>query len=149
MVRRDILLVPNFAYPHSRIGRNASFSTICTLTRSTVGHVLAVPSARAELAGVMNEVLAVAKASLVPLSSEATSMLPETVVQDIINHENQKSVFKPSMLVDLEAGRPMEVEAIIGGVLKRARAQGVAAPRLELIYAGLSVIQNAILVQRA
>lgn len=40
-----------------------------------------------------------------------------------------KHKFKPSMLVDLEAGRPMEVEGIVGGVVKRAREIGFAVPR--------------------
>ncbi|CAL1712479.1 unnamed protein product [Somion occarium] len=124
---------------------NASFSTLCTLTRATVGDVLAVDSARTSLADIMLEVLSVAHASLSP-SSSAT--LPDSVRFDIIRHENPKSVFKPSMLVDLEAGRPMEVEAIVGGVLKRARAVGVQVPRLELIYAGLSVLQKDLLRRR-
>jgi 2-dehydropantoate 2-reductase len=43
--------------------------------------------------------------------------------------------FKPSMLLDVEAGRPSELEPIIGSVLDRARAKGVATPRLDLVYA--------------
>ncbi|OBZ69049.1 hypothetical protein A0H81_11213 [Grifola frondosa] len=43
---------------------NASFSTICTLTRADVGAVLATPSARAALADIMEEVLRVAAAAL-------------------------------------------------------------------------------------
>ena len=87
----------------------------------------------------------VAKASLAPLSATAMATLPETVVQDVIDHENPKSIFKPSMLVDLEAGRPVEVEAIVGGVLRRARHARVPVPKLEFIYAGLCVIQKNLL----
>ncbi|KAI0081620.1 2-dehydropantoate 2-reductase [Panus rudis PR-1116 ss-1] len=121
---------------------NASFSTICTLTRANVGDVLAVEPARNALSDVMLEVLAVARASLSP---ESASLLPDSVAQDIIKNENPKSVFKPSMLVDLEAGRPMEIEAIVGGVLKRAKNAGVEVPKLKLVYAGLSVIQAGLL----
>ncbi|TCD70743.1 hypothetical protein EIP91_001772 [Steccherinum ochraceum] len=124
---------------------NASFSTICTLTRTNVGHVLALQSGRDELAAIMHEVLTVARASL---SSTAAAALPDTVVQDVINNENPKSVFKPSMLVDLEAGRPMEVEAIVGGVLRKAQTAKVHVPKLELIYTGLSLIQRQILETR-
>ena len=49
------------------------------------------------------------------------------------------------MLVDLDCRRPMEVEAIVGGVLRRARAKGVPTPKLDLVYAGLSVIQSELL----
>lgn len=40
-----------------------------------------------------------------------------------------KSNFKPSMLVDLEAGRPIELEAIVGNVVRAGRRLGVATPR--------------------
>ncbi|KAI0784791.1 ketopantoate reductase PanE/ApbA C terminal-domain-containing protein [Abortiporus biennis] len=124
---------------------NASFSTICTLSRSTVGDVLAVPSAKLAIAQVMAEVLSVARATL---PEKAAATLPDTVIKQIIDHENPGSTFKPSMLVDLEHGRPMEVEAIVGGVLKRASAVAVPTPRLDLIYAGLSVIQKGLLEHR-
>ena len=90
----------------------------------------------------MAEVLTIARAAL-PAASALT--LPDSVINAIIEHENPKSVFKPSMLVDLEADRPMEVEAIVGGVLRRAEEVGVKAPKLEIVYAGLAVIQQSLL----
>lgn len=51
--------------------------------------------------------------------------------------------FKPSMLLDVEAGRPCELEVIIGALLDRARARGVATPRLDLVYASLKIHQDA------
>ena len=124
--------------------RNASFSTLCTLTRAHVGAVLAPESSRAVLRDIMREVLAVARASLAP-SPAVTEVLADSVVDAIIAHENPNSVFRPSMLVDLDCRRPMEVEAIVGGVLRRARAKGVPTPKLDLVYAGLSVIQSELL----
>ncbi|KAH9924313.1 ketopantoate reductase PanE/ApbA C terminal-domain-containing protein [Epithele typhae] len=123
---------------------NASFSTICTLTRAHVGAVLALEPSRAALRDIMFEVLAVARASLEP-SSLVNEVLSDVVVDAIIEHENAASIFRPSMLVDLDCGRPMEVQAIVGGVLKRARANGVSTPKLDLVYAGLEVIQNGLL----
>lgn len=40
--------------------------------------------------------------------------------------------FKPSMLIDLEMGRPMELEPIVGAVLDRARSKAIETPRLDL-----------------
>ena len=37
--------------------------------------------------------------------------------------------FKPSMLVDLEANRPIEVEVILGTVVRKAAEVGVSVPR--------------------
>lgn len=102
---------------------------------------------RAELAAIMAEVLSVAHAALPP-SDSLSSTLSTSVVQEIIANENPKSNFKPSMLVDLEARRPMEVEAIVGGVLHKAKAAGVKVPRLELVYASLKVIQLGLLTDK-
>lgn len=96
----------------------------------------------------MAEVLTVARASLAP-SPAVDEMLSDAVIDLILTNENPKSIFRPSMLVDLDCGRPMEVEAIVGGVLRRARAQGVATPKLDLIYAGLLVIQKGLINRRA
>ena len=128
--------------------RNASFSTICTLARAHVGDVLALGSSRQALKDIMAEVLTVARASLTP-SPAVEQELSDAVIDRIIANENPQSVFRPSMLVDLDLGRPMEVEAIVGGVLRRARAKGVPTPKLDLIYAGLSVIQSNLIKGRA
>lgn len=124
---------------------NASFSTICTLTRARVGDVLALPEGREELKAIMLEVLAVAHEVV---SKEGSAILPDSVADAIIENENPLSVFKPSMLVDLEAGRPMEVEAIVGGIVSKARAHGKSTPRLEMIYAALKVIQRGLISAR-
>ncbi|BGO96601.1 protein of ketopantoate reductase family [Rhodotorula toruloides] len=50
--------------------------------------------------------------------------------------------FKPSMLLDAEAGRPMELEPIIGSLLDRARAKGVPTPRLDMAYSALKIQQD-------
>ncbi|KAI0667728.1 ketopantoate reductase PanE/ApbA C terminal-domain-containing protein [Trametes maxima] len=123
---------------------NASFSTLCTFTRANVGDVLTLETSRTALKDIMFEVLAVARASLPP-SPAVRDILGDNVVDTIVQNENPKSTFRPSMLVDLDSGRPMEVEAIVGGVLRRARSQGVATPKLGLIYAGLSVIQGKLI----
>ncbi|CDO69898.1 hypothetical protein BN946_scf184884.g57 [Trametes cinnabarina] len=123
---------------------NASFSTLCTLTRCHVGDVLALDSSRLALRDIMSEVLNVARAVLPP-SELREQVLTYEVVDHIIAHENPKSVFRPSMLVDLDNGRPMEVEAIVGGVLRRAKAKTIATPKLDLTYAALAVIQSRLI----
>ena len=123
------------------LSRNASFSTLCTLARCRVCDVLAVPQSRLALSSIMLEVLAVARAWLTVYIS---SRLPDKIAQDIINNENPASTFKPSMLVDLEAGRPIEVEAILGGIVSLAKKGGVSTPHLDVIYASLLLIQRTL-----
>jgi 2-dehydropantoate 2-reductase len=122
------------------IARNASFSTICTLTRARVGEVLASPEGRAALHDIMTEVLQVARACL-PENDLVKAVLHATVAQDIVNNEDPASTFGPSMLIDLEEGRPMEVEATVGSIVRRAKERVVSTPQLTLIYANLKVIQ--------
>ncbi|KAI0693225.1 ketopantoate reductase PanE/ApbA C terminal-domain-containing protein [Cytidiella melzeri] len=127
---------------------NASFSTVCTLTRARVCDVLAVSEARASLHDIMSEALLVARTCL-PEDDFVKSVLHDKVAQDILENENPVSTFKPSMLVDLEAGRPMEVEAIVGGILKRAEEKGISTPRLSFVYASLKVIQAGLITSGA
>jgi 2-dehydropantoate 2-reductase len=57
-------------------------------------------------------------------------------VESIINetrqiHDQKKgtSQFKPSMLIDLECGRPMEIEVLVGNITRKAREANVETPR--------------------
>ena len=104
--------------------------------------MLAVPESRTALRTIMLEVLAVARACV---DKDAASELPDSMADKVIGNENPNSVFKPSMLVDLEAGRPIEVEAIVGGIVRRASQVGVVVPQLDLIYASLRLVQRNLL----
>ncbi|KAH9452832.1 hypothetical protein MJO28_008255 [Puccinia striiformis f. sp. tritici] len=60
-----------------------------------------------------------------------------------------KPAFKPSMLIDVEMNRPMELEPIIGAVLDRARSKAIDTPRLDLLYSVLKVLQEKAVSQHA
>ena len=49
---------------------------------------------------------------------------------------------RPSMLLDWEAGRPLEIEVILGNPVRIARAKGVELPRLQTLYALLKSMQT-------
>ncbi|KDQ64189.1 hypothetical protein JAAARDRAFT_218818 [Jaapia argillacea MUCL 33604] len=113
------------------------FSTLCTLSRASVSDILsgkALPDMLPVVRGVMVEVISVARhagVSTTDLPDNAWDPIIEEAIQDysdILPGSNPSS-FKPSMLVDLEALRPIEVEPIVGGVIKKARELGVSTPR--------------------
>jgi len=52
--------------------------------------------------------------------------------------------YVPSTTKDFREGRRMEVEAIFGEPLRRARAHGVATPRLEAMAALLRVANDRV-----
>jgi 2-dehydropantoate 2-reductase len=63
--------------------------------------------------------------------------IPASFVDAQIEHTRRMGAYAPSSLVDYLAGREVEVEAIWGEPLRRARAAGAAMPRLEWLYARL------------
>jgi len=48
---------------------------------------------------------------------------------------------KLSILIDAEMGRPMEVEVIVGEMVRMGRKLGVPMPRLETMYAMMCILQ--------
>jgi 2-dehydropantoate 2-reductase len=61
--------------------------------------------------------------------------LSEGVALEHMKRTETMGAYKPSTLLDFEAGRALEVEAIWGEPLRRAQANGTATPRLEQLYA--------------
>jgi 2-dehydropantoate 2-reductase len=62
-------------------------------------------------------------------------------VDAIIRSTERNAGGRPSMLVDWEAGRPMELEAILGNPVRIAKRHGVEMPRLQSLYALLRSAQ--------
>jgi 2-dehydropantoate 2-reductase len=75
----------------------------------------------------MNEVIEGAK-------SCGYNLLGDVAVEHMKRTETM-GAYKPSTLLDFEAGRALEVEAIWGEPLRRAQVNGTAMPRLEQLYA--------------
>ncbi|KAI6091470.1 2-dehydropantoate 2-reductase [Hypoxylon rubiginosum] len=60
----------------------------------------------------------------------------------IIRSTERNTGARPSMLLDWEAGRPMELEVILGNPVRIARAAGVEMPKLQSLYALLRSMQK-------
>jgi 2-dehydropantoate 2-reductase len=63
--------------------------------------------------------------------------IPDAFVAKQFEVTPPMGAYQPSSLVDYLAGREVEVESIWGEPLRRARAEGVAMPRLEVLYGRL------------
>ncbi|KAH6617063.1 ketopantoate reductase PanE/ApbA-domain-containing protein [Chaetomium tenue] len=92
---------------------------------------------RAHLAGVMREIWAAAPLVL-GRGFPASLAGPERILRSTERNVGSK----PSMLLDWEAGRPMEIEVILGNPVRIARARGVEMPRLQTVYALLRSAQE-------
>lgn len=82
----------------------------------------------------MDEVIAVANACNVPLDRR--------MAEDQLEYTRNFPPYKTSMLQDFEAGRPLEVEAIIGNVLQLALEHGVAVPAIRCCAALLHSVNR-------
>jgi 2-dehydropantoate 2-reductase len=63
-----------------------------------------------------------------------------TVIEEKIKYTQTMGAYKTSMQIDRRAGRPMEIEAIIGNPLKLARKISVSTPFMEMLYDTLYLI---------
>ncbi|MDR3375779.1 MAG: ketopantoate reductase family protein [Ancalomicrobiaceae bacterium] len=110
----------------------ASLGAITCLMRGSIGEIEACAGgAEFELA-VLEEVLAVVRAVGVP-PSEAF------VAAARVQLTAKGSPFASSMFRDLERGRPVEVDAIIGDLLARGTGAGIATPLLSAANVHLQV----------
>jgi 2-dehydropantoate 2-reductase len=53
--------------------------------------------------------------------------------------------FKPSMLQDVEAGRPIELEALVGAVVELGRLTETPTPHIDAVYALVSLLAKRLM----
>jgi 2-dehydropantoate 2-reductase len=114
---------------------NAPFNPISVLGGGVdTAAILGCPSATHLVRQVMEEVRRLAEA--------AGHQLPPGVVEQNLADTYRMKPYKTSMLLDFEAGRPMEVEAILGNAIRVARREGIAVPYLESLYGLLQLVDE-------
>ncbi len=64
--------------------------------------------------------------------------LPDDIIDINISATQTMTPYKTSMLLDFEASRPMEIEAIIGNAIKFAESKSLSIPYLSTVYAIIS-----------
>ena len=105
---------------------NLAFNPVSALTRAT----LAQMTKDSDVCNVVRQIMCEASAVAAKLGLE----LPVTIDQRIAGAA-KVGEHKTSMLQDLEAGRPMELEAIVGAVVELGERVGVPMPYTETVYA--------------
>ena len=114
----------------------ASFGGVSALSRSTAGPIRSIPETRELLEKACGEVLAVGRARGVSLGGEVVAKtmafvdaLPESAT--------------PSLQRDVVAGRPSELEALSGAVVRLGHAAGVPVPVHTVIFGALLPLERA------
>lgn len=112
----------------------AGLSALASLARRPIGPVREDARLRALYRQAMQEVAALAAAKGIRLE-------PDIVERMLAVAERYKYDARVSMLEDLEAGKPLELEWLSGYVSREAARLGVAAPFHDMAYACLKFLQ--------
>jgi 2-dehydropantoate 2-reductase len=113
---------------------NATLNPVSALTRATLGDILSTPFTRDLVRTLMEEVTSVANA----LDIE----VPLTIERRMEGAASTGG-HKTSMLQDLEAGRPLEIDALVGAVVELADGAGVPVPSLKVVYSLAKLLDQA------
>jgi len=118
---------------------NVAFNPISALTGATLVQMARDPEVSALIRKIMEETVAVgAKLGL---------EVPITIDQRIAGAE-KVGEHKTSMLQDLEAGRPIELEAIVGAVVELGERLNVPMPHTRAVYACTKLLAHTRAVTR-
>ena len=101
---------------------NASLSPVATLVMGGNHDVVGDENLRQLCVHILRELLATAKADDIDLTAD-----------EHLFDADRLPPHKPSMLQDLEAGRPLEIDSILQAVQGIARAAGVETPTLDTV----------------
>jgi 2-dehydropantoate 2-reductase len=105
---------------------NVAFNPISALTRATLIEIVQFPETRALAAEIMTETEAVARKLGIDIGISVEQRLEGA---EKVGHH------KTSMLQDLEAGRPLELDAIVGAVIELGSKLGLSLPCTQAVYA--------------
>ena len=104
---------------------NASLNPVSALTRATLVQMVRDQGVSSVIRNIMQEVEAV--------SGKLGMELPVSIDQRMAGAE-KVGEHKTSMLQDLEAGRPMELEALVGAVVELGERVGLPMPYTRTVY---------------
>lgn len=105
----------------SKLAMLASMSAISCLTRLPVGEAVHEPETADLFRAAMKEVADVAAAKGVPLPDDALAGF------NAVTRGGSSSI-RPSMLVDLERGKPLELDRLSGAVVRAGAELGISTP---------------------
>ena len=121
----------------------ASFGTVGAAAWTPIGELLGVPETRATLAACVAEIAAVGAAHGVSLTAASgarvwrSRLAPASGARVWELYEQTPPTGTTSMQRDLMAGRPSELDAQTGAVVRLGRQHGIATPVHDVLYAVL------------
>ena len=114
---------------------NLTFNPISAMTHATLVDICRFPLTRELAAVMMTEAQAV---------GERLGAGFRVTMERRIGGAEAVGKHKTSMLQDVEAGKPLEIDGMLGAVVELAEATGVAVPALRTLYACVSLLDHTI-----
>jgi len=108
----------------------APFAAFTGAARLPIGPLWSAASTREVMEAAFGEVEAVARA-------EGVALAPGVVQRIIAYIDSIPGATRSSLLIDLQHGKPIEVEALVGTVVRRGARAGVPTPLMAALYAVL------------
>ena len=118
---------------------NVAFNPISALTRATLEDIARHP----DVSRLVREVMVETEAVAAKLDIE----LPISIDQRMAGAE-KVGAHRTSMLQDLEAGRPFELEAVVGAVIELGERLGVPMPATRAVYSCAKLLDEQTRQQR-
>jgi 2-dehydropantoate 2-reductase len=128
-IRRDIWL---------KLLGNAAFNPISALTGATLAEMCDDPLVEPVVREMMEETVAVA---------HRLGITFDVTIDKRIDGARRVGAHKTSMLQDLEAGKPLELEALTGAVVELGRVVGVDTPAARHVYALTKLLEKTTLAR--
>jgi len=110
---------------------NVAFNPVSVLTRATMGAIAEHPGTRELVLSMMQETAAVAA---------RFGITPKVSVERRFEGAAKVGEHKTSMLMDFEAGKPLETDVLLAAPAELARLVGVPAPTLEMVHALIGLL---------
>jgi 2-dehydropantoate 2-reductase len=114
---------------------NVVFNPVSALTHATLVDICRFPPTRALAAAMMAEAQAVA---------EKLGVRVRISIDKRIAGAEAVGAHKTSMLQDVEAGRPLELETLVGSVVELARLTETPTPAIDAVYACASLLARTL-----
>jgi len=117
---------------------NLSFNPISALTHATLVDICQFAETRELAATMMKEAQAIA---------QKLGVTFRVTIDKRIAGAEAVGAHKTSMLQDVEAGRSLETEALIGSILEMAKLTNTSAPAIEAVYALVKLLNRVMLTE--
>jgi 2-dehydropantoate 2-reductase len=135
------MIASGFKVPVStdKLWGNLCFNPISALTHATWEQIALHPLSHALASQMMREAQAV---------GEKTGAQFKITIDKRIAGAQSVGAHKTSMLQDIEQGKALELDAILGGVIELGRVVGIPTPTLETVYSLTRLLEQSVLLSQ-